>query len=142
MLTQARPFFLASAAPDFLKPCFNNYLASGLTGYDNHILAFKVDYDLTQSQRLSYVYTRGSRHSVGYGAVLPLPYTYGDSSNVLPVNMIIEHSWVLSPTLVNQFKYGFTRQGGGTYAPTAGGSYATTAGITGLPDTSQMQRWP
>jgi len=125
-----------------LSTTVNNYLASGLTGYDNHTLAFKVDYDLTQSQRLSYVYTRGSRHSVGYGATLPLPYTNGDSSNVLPVNMIIEHSWVLSPTLVNQFKYGFTRQGGGTYAPTAGDNYATAAGITGLPVGQASQNFP
>jgi len=119
-----------------------NYLSSGLTGYDNHTLMFKVDYDLTPSQRLSYVYSRGSRHSVGYGAVLPQPYTYGVTSNVLPINMIIEHSWVISPSIVNQFKYGFTRQGGGTFAPTAGGSYATDAGITGLPAGQASENFP
>ena len=120
----------------------NNYLSSGWSGFDNHLLDFKIDYDLTHSQRLSYVYTRGSRHSVGYGSALAVPYTVGVTSNVLPINMIIEHSWVLSSTMVNQFKYGFTRQGGGTFAPTAGGTWATDAGIVGLPAGQASQNFP
>ncbi|WP_420237809.1 TonB-dependent receptor domain-containing protein [Telmatobacter bradus] len=119
-----------------------NYLASGISGYDNHSLVLKFDYDLTHSQRVSFVYTRGARHSIGYGSVLPKPYTVGVDSNVIPVNMIIEHQWVASSTIVNQLKYGFTRQGGGTYAPTAGGSWATDAGITGLPAGQASENFP
>lgn len=121
----------------------NNYLASGETGYDDHELVFKVDYDLNQAQTLSFVYSRGVRYNAGlYGAVLPLPYTVGALSTVIPLNMIIEHQWVLSPRIVNQFKYGFTRQGGGVFAPTAGGTWATDAGITGLPEGQASQNFP
>ncbi|HEY5214093.1 MAG TPA: TonB-dependent receptor [Acidobacteriaceae bacterium] len=88
----------------------NNYLAgSGVSGYDNHEMVAKVDYQITDAQRISFVYTHGVRQSVGYGATLPLPYTSGDTSAISPTIMILEHSIVFTPHLVNQIKYGFSR---------------------------------
>jgi hypothetical protein len=113
----------------------NNYLESGTSGYDNHELTFKIDYDLTNKQRYSFVYTHGIRQSVGYGATLPVPYTAGESSVIRPTTMIIEHQYILTPRIVNQFKYAFTRMSGYTGVPTEGvkGYRATDTGITNLP---------
>jgi len=97
----------------------NNYLAGGAaSGYDNHEIVAKVDYDLTSSQRISAVFTHGVRNSIGYGANLPLPYTASDSSSISPTAIILEHSIVITPRLVNQFKYGFTRFPQPVRAPT------------------------
>jgi len=97
----------------------NNYLAGGIpTGYDNWEITAKVDYDLTASQRVSFFISHGIRQSVGYGANLPLPYTASDSNAISPTVLIFEHSFVLTPHIVNQFVYGFTRFPQPVIAPT------------------------
>jgi hypothetical protein len=112
-----------------------NYLTSGSSGYDNWEIVAKVDYDLTSKQRISVSYTRGLRQSIGYGSVLPLPYATAFSSILHPTMTTIEHAWTLTPHLVNQFNYGFTRFAGVSLNASQGlsGSQATDAGITGLP---------
>ncbi|MGA3045610.1 MAG: TonB-dependent receptor [Terracidiphilus sp.] len=42
-----------------------NYLAGGVSGYNNHEVVFKVDYDMTTRQRLSFFFSHGIRGSVG-----------------------------------------------------------------------------
>ena len=123
----------------------NNYLAgSGVTGYDNHEFIAKGDYDLTPSQRLSFLYSHGVRQSVGYGATLPLPYTDGDTSVISPTDIIFEHSFVITPHLVNQFKYGFTRFTQPVSSPTYGVDpyTAVDAGITNLPAGQAADAFP
>jgi hypothetical protein len=113
----------------------SNYIQGGISGFDNHVILFKVDYDLPKEQRLSFVFLHGVRQSIGYGAALPLPYTSGASSTISPTMMILEHSFPINSRMVNQFKYGFTRFPQPVTAPTDGvpGFSATDAGITGLP---------
>lgn len=97
----------------------NNYLAGGIpTGFDNWEITAKIDYDPTASQRVSFFYSHGLRQSVGYGANLPLPYTASDTSAISPTVLIFEHSIVLTPHMVNQFVYGFTRFPQPVTAPT------------------------
>ncbi len=124
----------------------NNFLSGGIpTGYDNHEVVFKVDYDLSSAQRLSFVFTHGVRQSVGYGANLPLPYTASDSSDISPTIMVLEHSITLNSHMVNQFKYGFTRFSQPVFAPTSnlapyrGGP---DAGISGLPTGQAADNFP
>jgi len=113
----------------------SNLLVGGTSGYNNHELTFKIDYDLTSKQRYSFVYTHGVRTSVGYGSTLPLPYTNAESSLIRPTTMIIEHQYIVTPQIVNQFKYAFTRFSGPVNVPTEGvtGYRASDTGITGLP---------
>ncbi len=123
----------------------NNYLAGqGVSGYDNWEFAGKADYDLTPSQRLSFVFTHGVRQSVGYGATLPQPYTTGATSSISPTIMILEHSIVITPHIVNQFKYGFSRFPQPVSSPTFNlAPYrATDAGITGLPAGQAASSFP
>ncbi|HZQ43574.1 MAG TPA: carboxypeptidase regulatory-like domain-containing protein [Acidobacteriaceae bacterium] len=112
-----------------------NYLTSGYSGYDNWEIVAKVDYDLTPKQRISVSYTRGLRRSIGFGSVMPLPYSTAISSILHPTMATVEHAWTLSPHIVNQFNYGFTRFGGVSLNASQGlkGMNAVDAGITGLP---------
>jgi Carboxypeptidase regulatory-like domain len=115
----------------------NNYLGGGVpTGYNSWELVSKFDYDVTKSQRVSFLFTHGDSTNFGYGANLPLPYVNGDTYNISPTMIVLEHSFVITPHLVNQFKYAFTRFPQPVLAPTGLGvaQYsATAAGITGLP---------
>ncbi len=113
----------------------DNYLTSGYSGYDNWEIVAKVDYDLTPKQRISVAYTRGLRKSIGYGSVMPLPYATAISSILHPTMATVEHAWTLTPHMVNQFNYGFTRFGGVSLNASQGfpGTNAVEAGITGLP---------
>ncbi|HXU20111.1 MAG TPA: TonB-dependent receptor [Verrucomicrobiae bacterium] len=131
--------------PPSLPGISNNYLAGGLSGFDNHEFVFKIDYNLTSKQRYSVVASHGVRQSVGYGAQLPLPYTVGDSSVISPTTLIFEHTYVLTPSVVNQFNYGFTRFPQPVQAPTdnlkpyRGGP---DVGIGGLPPGQSSGNFP
>lgn len=122
----------------------NNYLAGGISGYDNHELVANVAYDFFHGQRISFAYIHGVRQSIGYGATLPLPYTNGASSDISPTMLILEHSIPITDHLVNQFSYGFTRFTQPVYAPTDGLTQysAATAGITGLPTGQASGNFP
>lgn len=124
----------------------NNFLSGGVpTGYDNHELVFKIDYDLTAAQRVSFAYTHGVRKSIGYGANLPLPYTASDSSNISPTIMIFEHTITPTPRMVNQFKFGFTRFPQPVFAPTfnlAPYRGGPDVGIGGLPEGQASGNFP
>jgi hypothetical protein len=92
----------------------NNFLGGVPSGYDNWEFLTKLDYDLTSSQRLSFIMTLGSRKNVPFtvgnnGVVLPLPYTNGGYATITPRIFNIEHNIVITPHIVNQFKFGFTR---------------------------------
>jgi hypothetical protein len=97
----------------------NNYLGGTPQGFDNHLTDWRVDYDLSRSQRISSVGTIGvenylNNYSIaGSGPTasgyLPLPYTGGDLANVYPKNYIVEDAYTITPNVVNQLKFGFTR---------------------------------
>lgn len=123
----------------------DNYLVGGISGYDNHEFVGKVDYNVTSSQRISFVFSHGVRKSIGFGATLPLPYTSGDSSAISPTMFVLEHSWVITPNMVNQLNYGFTRFPQPVIAPTynvkpyRGGP---DVGIGGLPVGQAADNFP
>ena len=127
------------------NPTINNFSQGGTSGYDNHELLFKIDYDLPHAQRVSFVYSHGVRQSVGYGAALPLPYTTGAASIISPTMMIVEHSIPITPHIVNQFKYAFTRFPQPVIAPTDGlAPYrgGPDVGIQGLPTGQASGNFP
>ncbi len=124
----------------------NNFLSGGIpTGFDNHELVFKIDYDITQAQRVSFAFTHGVRQSVGYGANLPLPYTASDVSDISPTIMVLEHSITLNSRMVNQFKFGFTRFPQPVFAPSynlAPYRGGPDVGIGGLPPGQASGNFP
>jgi hypothetical protein len=120
----------------------NNFLGGVPSGYDNWQFVTRLDFDLTSNQKLSYVLALGSRKNVPFtvggtppGVVLPVPYTAGGKALIKPVFTDIEHSIVITPRLVNQFKFGYTRFAQPIQSITDGIQQymATSAGITNLP---------
>lgn len=127
----------------------NNYLGGVATGYDNWAYVAKVDYDLSASQRISLFFNHGSRlnvpMSVGANPTLPLPYSNAVLARVIIHTAAIEHAWTISPSLLNQFKYGFVQMGGPPVRNTTQGVKdwtATSAGITGLPSGQAAEEFP
>jgi hypothetical protein len=115
----------------------SNYLGDIPTGKDNHVNNWRVDYDLSAKHRLSSV---GIMGTYGYlnnwgSPYLPLPYTGGDMADIYPKDYVIGDTWTVSPNLVNQLKYSYTRFFQNIYDSTAGVTAweAPTLGITGLP---------
>lgn len=125
----------------------NNYTNAGINGYDNHEMVFNVAYDLWHGQRLSVNYIHGVRASAGYlTQTLPLPYVNGDTNQISPTMIIVDHVIPITSHLVNQFDYGFTRFPQPVIAPTGNAGQeqysATAAGITGLPTGQASANFP
>ncbi|WP_260740121.1 TonB-dependent receptor [Tunturiibacter lichenicola] len=135
-----------------------NYLGGVPSGYDNWEFLSKVDYDITAAQRISVVLTLGSRTNVPFtvgtnvpapastpGVVFPLPYTAGGYATIKPTIIDFEHSIVIKPNLVNQFKFGFTRFSQPITSLTDGAApyrAAADVGITNLPPGQASDEFP
>lgn len=126
----------------------NNYYGGVPSGFENYEIAGRVDYDLTNAQRLSVVGSYGVRTNVPFtvgGAVLPPPYTAGGYATIKPIIGDIEHAWQLSPRLTNQLKFGFNRFAQPVFAITDNISpYRAVAdlGITNLPQGQASTEFP
>jgi len=135
-----------------------NYLGGVPSGYDNWEFLSKVDYDITSAQRISVVLTLGNRTNVPFtvgtnvpapastpGVVFPLPYTAGGYATIKPTIINFEHSIVIKPNLVNQFKFGFTRFSQPITSLTDGAApyrAAADIGITNLPPGQASDEFP
>jgi len=135
-----------------------NYLGGVPSGYDNWEFLSKVDYDITSAQRISVVLTLGNRTNVPFtvgtnvpapastpGVVFPLPYTAGGYATIKPTIIDFEHSIVIKPNLVNQFKFGFTRFSQPITSLTDGAApyrAAADIGITNLPPGQASDEFP
>lgn len=119
---------------------FNNYLGGVPSGYDTWEYTGRIDYSVSDKQRLSFIVVGGNRVSkpfnVNVSSTLPIPYADGQYATVASHIATFEHSYVFTPRLVNQFKYGWVSLGGPPVKNLTQGvkDYAfTSAGVTGLP---------
>jgi hypothetical protein len=132
-------------APTYPTTLTSNYLGGTISGFDNHLTDWRVDYTINSKQRISTVGAMGAVHylnnfqSGGSGnttyGFLPLPYVGGTYAQIFPKDYVVEHTYTIKPNLVNQIKYSYTRfiqpqknatDGVAAYAPSA-------MGITNLP---------
>jgi hypothetical protein len=114
---------IAQANQQFLPPptnpavIANNFVGGFPSGYDNHVIDWRVDYDLSKKQRISSVGAMGTYDylnnfagpfitTASGGAT---PYIGGDLADIFPKNYQVEDSYVINERMTNQFKYGFTR---------------------------------
>jgi Carboxypeptidase regulatory-like domain/TonB dependent receptor len=125
-----------------------NYLGGIPSGYDNWLYSGRIDYNISDRQRLSLAVTGGNRHAVPYtsgSAVLPVPYLASTFSTVAGHWAELEHSYTITSNMVNQFKFGFMNFGGPPIRNTTQGiaEYAATAaGINGLPPGQASEEMP
>jgi hypothetical protein len=151
-IAKAMQSFLPS--PTNTSSLVNNYLAGTPKGFDNHLTDWRVDYDLSPNHRISSVgtigvenylnnYGSGGSGSTAYG-FLPPPYIGGDLANIYPKNYIVEDAYTITPNLVNQLKYSFTRFYQNIHDLTQGVKAweAGTLGITNLPAGQAGEEFP
>lgn len=103
---------MASFMPDPTNPStlYNNYLGGFPKGWDAHTYDWRVDYDLNAKQRISSVGVKGDYiYLNNFSNGMPLPYVSGTYAKIYPQSYILEHVYTMTPNLVNQLKYSFTR---------------------------------
>jgi len=122
----------------------NNYLGSYAWGLNNWTQSERLDADLSSKQRISLIFAAGRQGLVGPAGsqstnVAPLPYLYAKSYRPVTKDAIVEHTYVLTSSLVNQFKYAALQYNGPSINPTYGVAAweAANFGITGLPSVGQ-----
>jgi hypothetical protein len=141
-ISQYQQSFLPDATITSVGTIQNNYLGGVPQGYDNWLYSGRVDYNISDRQTLSFAVTGGNRHAVPYTSSsnppLPVPY-YASTISIVAGHWVdLQHTYTITPHLINQFKYGFMNFGGppvkNITGTTGNGKYALSAsGITGLP---------
>ena len=124
----------------------NNYLGGYPSGFDNWVLDYRVDFDLSQKHRISAFGAMGTEQYLNNYAspFLPPPYIGGDLAVVYPKNYGVEDTYTFRPNLINQVKYGFTRFYQNIHNATQGVTAweAPTMGITNLPAGQAGEEFP
>jgi len=124
-------------APTDSSVIVNNYLGGVQKGYNNHLVDWRVDYDLSPRNRLSSVGAMGTVNYLNNYAApfIPGPYIGGDLANIYPKDYIVGDTYTITPNLVNQVKFSYTRFYQNIHNPTQGVTAweAGTMGITNLP---------
>jgi hypothetical protein len=132
-------------APTISNTLTNNYLYAYTSGYDNHLLDWRVDYDLSPRQRISSVGAMGSVNYLrNFSNGMPVPYVTGTYADIHPKSYIVEDVFTINENLVNQIKYSYTRFIQPQRAATDGMSQYTpaTMGITNVPTGQAASTFP
>ncbi len=118
----------------------NNYLATLPNLVNNDSTTDKVDYNLSDKHRIFALFSYGKYANPIVGSLTPiststLPVPYTDGRGVIEYATLgqIHDSYVISPTLVNQFSVSASRLFIPLTSNTASGNYPIKAGLTGLP---------
>ncbi len=143
-ISQYQQQFLPTPSTTTTGTIQNNYSGGVPSGYDNWLYSGRIDWNISERQTLSIALTGGNRHAIPYTSAaspnfLPVPYINTTKSIVAGHWADLQHTFTISPHLVNQFKYGFMNFGGPPVQNITGTtpnnpSYSLSAsGITGLP---------
>ncbi|HUA62793.1 MAG TPA: TonB-dependent receptor [Verrucomicrobiae bacterium] len=118
----------------------NNYLAVLPSKVNNDSTTDKVDYNLSDRNRLFALFSTGKYNWPTVGSLTPvttstLPTPYTDGRSVIEYSTVgqIHDSYTVTPSIVNQFSASLSRLWIPLTDPTATGNYPGKAGLTGLP---------
>lgn len=118
----------------------NNYLAVLPSTVNNDSTTDKVDYNVTDKHRVFALFSTGKYNWPIVGSLTPvttstIPTPYTDGRSVIEYATLgqFHDSYVITPTLVNQFSLSLSRLWIPLTDPTEGGNYPGKAGLTGLP---------
>jgi len=118
----------------------NNYLATLPNLVNNDSTTDKVDYSVTDKNRLFALFSTGKYANPIVGSLtpvststLPVPYTDGRGVIEYATMAQLHDSYTVTPSLVNQFSIGLSRLFIPLTSNTASGDYPSKAGLTGLP---------
>lgn len=112
----------------------NNYPAAGSLRTDNRNYTMKFDHVFSSAHRVSGSWNNGFNTDNGPFARLPHPISSTRASNPGAGQNTVRFSedWVISPTLLNHFAAGFTRQKQLLVADEQGGGWAEKLGLRGV----------
>lgn len=118
----------------------NNYLATLPNLVNNDSTTDKVDYNMTDKNRLFVLFSRGKYANPIVGSLTPittstLPVPYTDGRGVIEYATLgqFKDTYVISTNMVNQFSLSASRLFIPLTSNTASGNYPIKAGLTGLP---------
>ena len=118
----------------------NNYLATLPNLVNNDSTTDKVDYNVTDKNRLFGLFSYGEYRNPIVGSLTPiststLPVPYTDGRGVIEYATLAQFhdTHLISQTLVNQFSFSLSRLFIPLTSNTASGNYPSKAGLTGLP---------
>jgi len=129
----------------------NNYLAGLPFENDDYRINVRLDYTLSQRQRISIVGLGGLN---GYNKIpnysgtlplaqLPVPYAAGLFTSQKSSTGIVTHTFTINDHLINTFNYALTRTWGESYSPTDRTKFsAGQAGIANTPAGSATGEMP
>jgi len=117
-----------------LPGILNNYPASGNSRTDNRNYTMKLDHFFSSSHRISGSYNNGLSADNGPFASLPHPIANTRASNPGAGQNTVRfsHDWTVSPTILNHFGAGFTRQKQLLIADEQGQGWSQKLGLKGV----------
>ncbi len=92
----------------------------------------KVDHRLTGSQHISFAWVHTSVPRINIGSALPIPLASGFNQTVSSQTARINHTWTLTPKLVNLAYVGYNRFANPQTPLGTNGNYPSTLGLNGL----------
>jgi hypothetical protein len=119
----------------------NNYLGQVPVGYDNNSVNLKIDYNITETQRLSGLFTRGKRSQSGPyretstavpQTALPLPYTNTRLVDEIAKVFQLKHVWSAG-NLINVASFSYNHFFVPITNATSADGWAARSGLQGLP---------
>ncbi len=123
----ATPGVGTCAAAPYQYECTNNAFLSQASRAPVHRYFGRLDYSLSEKNRISYSISQKDNPATDNG-LLPCPGDCG-SGDVDGYNTQITDTWTISPSMVNEFRFGYTKQGNWFYSSTIGLNPATAFGL-------------
>jgi hypothetical protein len=117
------------AAAPFQNECTNNLYLTAITPSPVTRYFGRLDYDMNAKNRVSYSITEKQNPGTD-NYVFACPLDCG-SGLVTGLNTQVTDTWTVSPTVVNEFRIGYTRQGNYFYSQSIGLDPATAFGLQG-----------
>jgi len=122
-----------------------NWVGGWPKGWDNHLVDYRLDWDISSRQRISTIGALGTQQYLNnYSNGMPLPYTQGTIAQIFPKVFDVEDAFTINSRMTNQFKFGFTRfpqpqvnatDGKTQYSP-------ATMGLTNVPPGQASTEFP
>jgi hypothetical protein len=146
-ISAASQFFQDPMPPPTHPGIASNFLNNNTgVGFNNRNATVKVDLNASDAHRFSVLFTRGSHNQSsavrGNPVPLPLPYVVTRVVDEVPTVGQVKHTWVATPSLINQVSVGASRLWIPITNPTIDGNWVERAGIKGLPPGDATQSFP
>lgn len=144
-VSQSLQSYLPAPINDQLQ---NNVLTNQPTGLHIFTTTDRMDYHASNKNLVYAIFTRGQYFTDGLAGIsagtdaLPLPYTASRIVDEIPTAAQVHDVYSISPNLINQFGYAFSRLQVPILSATESGKYPQKAGLQGLPNGQANTAFP